>query len=288
MTYDILFTASTYKSTMSAIRFANSIKHIDGNHLCILTGPIREEVEEIAKETDAICFVSKTDSLYLGRAWGFVWALNNGINAEYMCSCDDDIEFTNNSKDILTLLNKASEYGFSVAVLCNEAHDYADDKRFLGKTIEGDFVLNLSWVNGDCMFTHWQDNLYYGLPDTVLSSPISYYTEIEYQHRMRAMTNKPLLAVKDKDKYLHHFRTEDTATIRAEQAGTGHVAGLRLWKLKYDLDITSIDKTVLTNAFNVIKNEPVVAKHLMFEESAGWDWGAIYNSLKDNYEVIDG
>ncbi len=285
--HDILFTASTYKSTMSAIRFANSIKQIDGNHCCILTGPIREEMEEIAKETDAICFVSKTDSLYLGRAWGFVWAVNNNVSARYMCSCDDDIEFTSNSKDIFTLLNKASEYGFSVTTFCNKAHDYADDKRFTDKTIKGNFVLNLLWVNGDCMFTHWHDNIQYGLPDTVLSSPISYYTEVEYQHRMRAMTKLPLIVSKDKDKYLHHFRTEDTAAIRADQAGTGHVAGLHLWKEKYGLEITSLTKSAFDNSFNVIKANPFIENHIMFDESASC-WIDIYNSLKDDYEVIDG
>ncbi len=276
MKYDILFTASTYRSVQNAIRFANSIKYIDGNHLCIISGYLEEDTKEIAKETDAITFVSKINSLYLGRAWGFVWAINSGVEFKYLCSCDDDLEFTENSSDIVAELDKASEYGFSVLAFQNFHHEY------LHKHIEGKFYTHPPWINGDCMYSHAKDNMKFGLPDCSLDTPVMYYSEAEYQQRMQVMTGKPIIVPSIQDKYIHHFRTDPViAALRAETFMHGHVAGLEVWKKKHGHTMTKCSWKQLDEAFIAVEKSKNI-EHIMFDGQTN-NWKEIYNSLSRGF-----
>jgi hypothetical protein len=278
---DILFCASTYKSVSNAIRFANSIDYINGKHTCVLTGPIEKEMQEIANQTNAICFVSDTNSLYLGRAWGYIWSLFNTRSHKYLCSCDDDIEFIEDSKNIVYWLNRAyNKVGFSVMTFMSGAHAYKTHE----KMVEN-FAVGVPWLNGDSMFSRTSDNFMHGLPDTLLDYPLSFFTEIEYQQRMRWWTGKPLVVCKGKDRYIHHFRKDKSlAGLRAEQTSTGSSMGLRLWKEKYDMEISKLSPAVISSTFAAVrKADPM--EHMMFEDVL---WFRIYDSLKGDYRRIYG
>lgn len=286
--YDILFTASVYKSARNALRFAQSIKHVEGNHICVLVTPLREDadrlVEGLAGTISLGCrvlvFHSAVDNLYQGRGWGFVWAVANGVSAKYLCSGDDDIEFTEFSHDIVERLD-ATE--FSVMTFRGNAHGY---RKNIGETEHG-ITTDLTWLNGDTMFTHFEDNLQYGVADALPGYPVSYFTEIEYQQRMSYLTGR-WLAVDTRRIvfYIHHFRLdEEMNRVRGEHAILGMSAGKNLWKEKYgiELDHTSIDCEKLYK--RVITMPEKMKSHFIFYGL--WnDWDAIYSLLYPNFELV--
>lgn len=286
--YDILFTASVYKSARNALRFAQSIKNIDGNHICVLVTPLREDadrlVEGLAGTIDLGCrvlvFHSTVNSLYQGRGWGFVWAVANGITPSYLCSGDDDIEFTEFSHDIVERLDTTE---FSVMTFRGNAHGY---RKNVDATEHG-ITTDLIWLNGDTMFTHFADNLQFGVADSLLDYPVSYFTEIEYQQRMSYFTGRWLAVdMRRIIFYTHHFRlNEEMNRIRGEHAIAGMTAGTNLWRVKYgiELDGMHIDCEKLYN--QVITMPEKMKTHFIFHGL--WnDWGAIYEKLLPSYELV--
>ena len=276
MKYDILFTASTYKSAQNAIRFANSIEHIDGNNLCIITGSLKEDINEISKETDAITFISDVNSLYLSRAWGFVWAINNDIEFKYLCSCDDDLEFIERSDDIVAFLHKASEYGFSVLAFQSPYHAYS------GTELDSGYYLNAPWLNGDCMYSQIEDNIKFGLPDCFLHTPVMYYSEVEYQQRMQVMTGRPIVVPQEKNKYIHHFRTDPViSALRSKLFHEGSKAGTEIWEKKHGFAMKEWKLDIIPKAYAAVEKSKNI-EHIMFGGQTN-NWQEIYDSLSGSF-----
>lgn len=280
----ILFTASTYKSVDSAIRFLRSIQNVEGSHKAVICGPVRWELEHIKAHVGEVpnckirLFHSGLNNMYLCRAFGFVLFAANKKRARYYFSGDDDIEFTEASRDLVKVLD--SERRFSVATFSNGIIGYKVDDS--GKT------WNPYWINGDSMFSHWDDNLLYGLPDSVRHAPVSYYTEIEYEHRMRHLTHKSTLVFNDRQYYTHHFReTPYQNEARGDGANQAMTCGRHLWEEKYDLPpFSEYEDGIWDRLDRDIKFMPEkMVQHVMFGGQSN-DWQAIYESLKDNFVEV--
>ncbi len=94
--YDLILTLSTYKSVHVARHFLDTLHYLGENVLAILVGSIEDELRELAAGSvsiPAVFIQSDINSLHFGRAWGFAWAVNNGLDARYLVSCDDDLEW---------------------------------------------------------------------------------------------------------------------------------------------------------------------------------------------------
>lgn len=285
--YDILFTASTYKSAQNALCFIKSICQIEGNHICTVVSPLQSDIDEIvtglANAGDVGCrvivFRSTVDHLYQSRGWGFVWAVANGIQARYLCSCDDDIEFTENSQDIVRRLNINR---YSIMAFSSNVHGY----RFTIGDIQGhdNITTDIGWINGDAMFSHFEDNLKYGVPDALLTYPVSYFTEIEYQHRMSCLTGEWMKVDARKTFYLHHFRNNsELNSLRGQHAIVGMSVGKQLWKEKYGIDLGvghTFDCQALYQQVSTMPEK--MEKHFIFHGL--WnDWGEIYNRISPQF-----
>lgn len=257
---DILFTAAAYKSAQHAIEFANSIGFVGENNYCVLATPIRSEIQEIVdgiKDCRNIAVLySHIDNLYFCRAIGFLFALKRRMKFRYYCSCDDDIEFTENSRKILGILDKTE---FSVMTFCN-----------VKRRINGELVYGPAWINGDSMFSHFSENLQYGLPDSLPNEPVTFFTEVEYQHRMRWLTGRPIVVDRRAHYYKHNSRNENDPITKIRDENSSHKmnAGNRFWKEKYGIDVNfsggGNHEAVYNRTMNH-KNEEKMKSHLIFD-----------------------
>lgn len=276
MTIDILFTASTHRSVANAIRMAESLAWIDGQTMLVLTGDSLDELAEIDRaNTGATLLHSQRDNLYFNRAAGLIWAGWHGVQARYLCSCDDDLEFTEESRDLVQILDKASEMTeFGVMTFNNHSHRYdgfSDD-------IQGDLRVGVRWINGDSMFVPWPYVVRFGLPDSLPDVPVTYFSEIEYQHRIRALTGRPIVAACGKQAYyVHHFREPGPITTdRATRAMDGIAAGSEFWRRKYGVDVDAGDWHKYPELFEVVKAAGDEARrHLIFGGLAAPGWPQI-------------
>ncbi|MCX7908195.1 MAG: FkbM family methyltransferase [Ignavibacteria bacterium] len=290
--YDILFGISTFKSSHLAIRLLKSIPKVQGKHIAFIVSPVIEDLVEIKNSlnevsTDVVLFHSKIDNLALGRAWGFVWAINNGIVARYYCSCDDDIEFTENSKYILERLDKAySTLGFSIMAF-DSSHPY----RYPYFKQKIDYLkINPPFIDGNCMFSRFSDNILYGVMDAPLEAPSVFYTEVEYLHRMMYFTNKPGIVDCEKEFYLHHIRVDPkTQPIRQERYESRDKAGKFFWEQKFGLkNLNFIDDFEYYDIYNLLINSEKkenFKKHLIFKGT--WNkWDEIYSEFRNDFQLI--
>jgi hypothetical protein len=283
--YDILFTASTYRSSANAIRFVRSIKHIKGDHICILVTPLQSDATEIVnllRNTKnlgcrVLIFLSDVDNLYQGRGWGFVWAVANGIHPTYLCSCDDDLEFTENSHDIV---NRLDANNFSVMTFKANINVNAPPKV---RVEEDKTSKDIIWLNGDSMFTHFEDNLAYGVADALLEYPVSFFVEIEYQQRMCHFTSEWLTVDREREFYLHHFREDNELTrLRSQHAAVGITTGKRLWKEKYGIELPDMHPDVAGLYPKVCAMPAKMKSHFIFYGM--WnEWDKIYERLEPQF-----
>lgn len=289
MAYDILFTASTYKSSQNALRLIKSIRQIEGNHICTVVTPLQEDIGELVAGLNAmgdvgcrtLIFHSTVNHLYQSRGWGFVWTVVNNIQPCYLCSCDDDIEFTENSNDIVRRLNINK---YSIMAFSSSAHGY----RFTIGDIQGkdNVTTDIGWINGDAMFTHFEDNLRYGVPDALLTYPVSYFTEIEYQHRMAFLTGGWTKVDARKTFYLHHFRDNSNLNaLRGQHAITGMSVGKQLWKEKYGIDLGSGHTFDCQALFQQVSTMPEKMKSHFIFHGLWNDWNAIYERISPQFTL---
>jgi hypothetical protein len=237
MKYDIIFTASTFKSNDNAIRTINSVRHIPGRHLYILTGPFLEDMQAIAagieRGTETILWQSDNPNLYFCRDWGWLSAKMLGLEAYWHCTGDDDLEFTDASAEIVYQLLRARRIGASVIGFNSSCNFYGGA---ISKMVDN-FRTDAPWINGDCMFAAWEDNLEYGLPDCLPNHNVPFFTEVEYQHRLRALSGRPLLVAVDKTYYVHHSRTQPEISAIRDLDVVGRItAGSDFWKAKYGVE----------------------------------------------------
>lgn len=287
--YDILFGLSTYKSANLAIRMLKSLHKVKGQHLAVVVSPLEEDVIKLKNaleefEIDVLIFKSNIDNQCLGRAWGFVWAVNNGITARYYCSCDDDLEFTEQSYDMLDRLDSTySTHGFSMMAF-DSNHPY---KYPYFEEMHGYLKFNPTFIDGNCMFTRFYDNLLYGVMDAPLESPSVFYTEVEYLHRLMYFTKKPAIVDFEKEFYLHHIRTDANVQVyRQQRYKEREKAGRYFWFLKFGISIEdfpdefmypTLYKQVIQN--NLVEN---FKKHLIFKNE--WNhWEKIYSMFSTDF-----
>lgn len=287
--YDILLSAATYEYPDVTIRMLRSIDKLNGRCLAVISGCRIEDLKEIAKHEypcDIVLMKAPHNSTYLCRAWGFIWAVHMGITADFFFNADDDLEFTDASTKMLPLLREAiHDPGFSVIGFKPSAP--ADVG---GSGVEhGIYRINPLYLDGHLNITQWEDNLEYGLPDSLPNEPMSYFTEIEYQHRLRVLSGRPTVICLGDIYYIHHFRNDPERTNRrAHTCAGGITAGGELWKKKYGITNLTIMHNVYecNRIFEIVKDQPEAMKrHFLFDGS--WnDWVAIYEQLKDGFERV--
>src|SRR3990167_8955567 len=194
MSLDILFTASTYRSVEHARTMANSIGRIRGRCELVLCGPIRSEIEDLSSMSEFASLVSPINNSYACRAIAALYAMREGMEPAYLCSCDDDLEFTAESADLLGELDRAQlETGFGVATFNSSSHNYEDMPGQIQERV-GD-TLEMGWLDGNSLFIPWDVVLDAGLPDSLPTAPLTYFTEVEYQHRVRVLLKRPSVAM---------------------------------------------------------------------------------------------
>lgn len=290
--YDIVFTLSTYKSCQIAINFLRSLKFLQANVLPILVSPIENDLEYIYSQTidiPVVYILSDFNSLHMGRAWGFVWAFNNNIRGRYLASCDDDIEFYEPAKDILSRLDQADQQiGFSLMAF-RSTHPQWD----AGMThIHDEIKVGLNWLDGNCIFSKWQDNVDFGVIDALPEVPMCYFVELEYSHRMRFLTGRPLVYDVRNVYYQHIFRADPQINAqRALNSDRGLVSGNQFWVRKFGLQMMDINSTpgIHEHLYKLTTTSPgAVArytKHLLFDGE--WnDWEKIYAGYVHQTRVV--
>lgn len=284
--YDILLCAATYDFPGCAVRMLRSMDKLDGKCLAVISGCKRDDLEAIAKQEypcDVVLMKAPRNCMYLCRAWGFVWAVHEDIRADFMFSADDDLEFIDESAKMLPMLNEAKiDPGFSVAGFGSKG------TKIIGEVTDR-YRINPLFMDGNLNITQWDDNLDYGLLDSLPDEAMSYFTEVEYQHRMRILTGRPTLQWANKIYYIHHFRNDPVRTkARTSSCSRGQYAGCQLWKEKYGLDGLRIatDVRECNRIFEAVKNKKAEMKrHLLF--GGLWnDWEAIHELLKDGFERV--
>lgn len=295
--YDIILTLSTYKSIHIARRFLDTLHYLGENVLAVLVGPIESELRELADGSPSIPAVyiqSDINSLHFGRAWGFVWAVSNGLKARYLASCDDDLEWTPISGKILSRLDLAEKkfnwclMGFhSTHPTFPIAYQYKSDE----------FLVDYGWLDGNLIFSKWDDNLEFGVIDATIDVPQIYYVELEYAHRMRFLTGRPVIFDKNDHVYYHHLFRADPGINdeRAINLFSGMGAGNYFWQRKFGLDVLNFDGDVSQYPDGIHKwlydttaqeqHRESFKKHLLFDGM--WnDWGAIYERFVSSTKVI--
>lgn len=280
----ILFTAATHHSVENAVRMAASIEWIPGLNGIVFAGVERAELVEIKRAVPAAsCLLSTVDNLYFCRALGFLWALMVGIPYDYICSCDDDLEFVPESSALPQRLRAAEQSAdFSLLTFNNHSHHYDE---FSERSLDG-FRLEPLWVNGDSMFVRWHDVLSFGLPDSLPDEPVTYFSEIEYQHRLRLLTGRPLVVDCGLPRYyIHHFREPGPITQeRAGRAGQGIAAGQRFWREKYAVE--GIDVADAHSFPELLERMTGKAGFRMLLFDGLPTWGEILIRYADYFEVV--
>jgi len=280
---DILLCAPTYRSSTAAIRMIESLHHIDANVLCFITGS-REDEELlviadylVGKDFPVILACAERNCAAFNQAWGFVWAVNNGLHAKYVCWIDDDVEFVHNDVAIMQAIEGAEPFSLlSLALPCEPR--------------EKNNPIGAGWLDACGIVAKFEDCVKYGVRDSQPEAPWIFYTEVEYMHRMCYFTNRPT-ASSVGCYYLHYQRTDaDLIEKRAEtEAEAFHYAG-RFWKDKFDIDvhIDPIGDPDVWGELWALCNTGYnynFEKHLIFD--GRWvDWEDIYNSY--NVEILRG
>lgn len=287
--YDIIFGISTYRSNDLINRFLASTHNLLGKNLFVVISPIEQDMLNAFYDNpsnDVVFMTSKINNHVLGRSWPFVWAVNNGISAKYYCECDDDLEWTKESGKIFGKLEKGwkelpyAMFGFD----STHPYGYKDFERMQGKLKVG-----VPWLDGNCIFTRWQDNLECGVMDSLPTAPLAFFVETEYAHRLRYLTNRPIVMDTETTYYIHHFRDNPNLFTQRKKTFTKAVEdGRRFWKEKFGLDVEfkgDVHKTLYQKE-TAPECKDGFRKHLLFD-GLFTDWKAIYTKFAPNFTVLE-
>jgi hypothetical protein len=241
-----------------------------------VAAPRREDLEAIRSSTDrGILLQTARNHAYFNRAVGFIWAVHEGLEARFYCNLDDDIEFTEGSRDLLEYLDQDD---WSLKVFSNKYQGY--NQR-----------INPYKIDGNCMFVHWQDVLDYGVPDAYPDEVMSFHIENEYSYRLRLLTGRPTIAENEREFYLHHFRTEPhRQKQRGELFGTrGEYGAGYFWAKKYGVeDFNTYEEGIYARLVDVMARKPdAMRNHLLFD-GLGNDWKTIWDSIQAEVKPFDG
>jgi hypothetical protein len=292
--YDLVLTASTYKSTHLALKFLNTVHLLGENNLVIMVSPNRNELETISQNSNykkVVYIQSDINSLHFGRAWGFVWAHMNDAKGRYLVSCDDDLSWRQESTEIVSRLDKAkAEIGFSLMGFSSThpvfptVYDYATPEKV---------IVGYKWLDGNCIFSEWENNVQFGVLDSSLDAPLSFFVELEYSHRMRFLTGKPIvLDCHQSYYYEHNFRRDPTINkLRGEFTIAALSAGNHYWNKKFGIPVIDITTTpdshnwLYTQTAKEIYRE-TFKKHLCFDGMSAPNWEEIYKRYSTKTKVV--
>lgn len=289
--FDFVLTASTYKSNQLAENLLRSLKYFaPAKILPIFVSPIESDLKAIANANPtipAVYILSTINSLHFGRAWGFVWAVHNKIKSKYLITADDDIEFFPPAKDILARLNWANkEIGFSLMGFSSNHPAWASGYSRVVDCVS----VGVEWLDGNCIFSNWKDNLEYGVIDGTIDVPQLYYVELEYSHRMRYLIQKPILFDKKAVYYKHVFRADPAINdLRSSNTGGGIQSGGDFWRKKFGLTFNiSSEPGIHERIYQETTQEPYSENYKKFLLFGGaWNnWRSIYNDYSDKCRVI--
>ncbi len=295
--YDLILTLSTYKSVHITRSFLDTLHYLGENVLAVLVGPIEDELRELAEGSQSIPAVfiqSDINSLHFGRAWGFAWAVNNGLKARYLASCDDDLEWIPMSEKILPRLDQAEEeIGWCLMGFQSTHPTFPNPYQY----VYDEFLVDYGWLDGNCIFSKWDDNLEYGVIDSTVEAPQVFYIEIEYAHRMRFLTERPIIFDLSSDAYYRHlFRTDPAINAeRGKNAISGMGAGNHFWQRKFGIEALDFERSggkypegihewIYETTIQKQYQEDF-KKHMLFDGL--WnDWVAIYDRFVGATKVI--
>lgn len=283
---DLLLCVPTYRSAHAAIRMIESLHYIDANILCFITGvdvqPIADYLQ--GKDVPVILAQSNRNCTAFNQAWGFVWAMNNGLKAEYVCFIDDDVEFTENSRDIVQTIKAAEP--FSVLSLASSVLTptglHARDNGVL---------VDIHCLDECGIFVSFENCRQYGVRDSQPQATWIFYTGVEYLHRLRYLTGVLSVADVSRVHYLHHQRTDvEINAVRTETEGDAWHYSSFFWKDKFGISL-SIDPIGNPKIWNELwelcseKHSGEFRKHLVFD--GRWvEWGEIYDAYCAGVEIV--
>jgi len=234
--------------------------------------------------------VSPINNSYACRAIAALYAMREGMEPAYLCSCDDDLEFTAESADLLGELDRAQlETGFGVATFNSSSHNYEDMPGQIQERV-GD-TLEMGWLDGNSLFIPWDVVLDAGLPDSLPTAPLTYFTEVEYQHRVRVLLKRPSVAIIGKQAYYRHgFRpaSDPVTNERADRAGHAIEAAATFWREKYGVhDIGVGDANNYPALLETVRAAGDRAnQHLIFEGLGPPDWDEIIAKMMAGVVVL--
>jgi hypothetical protein len=290
--YDFLITSCVYYSVDKSLDLAKSLKYLPGRNLIIFTGCRQEDVQELNKELQELdieyaVFDSDINNSRFCINWGFICSVMMELKAKWYISCDDDIEFWEAAKDIPQRLDRAKEMGFSIMAFRNPNQTYGGQ----GANMQEGYQIAPGWLDGNAMFFDYEDVLKYGLTDSIIDDPITFFVEMELEHRYRILTGKPLMVDLSQNYYLHHFRDDpEMAKVRNWNAVRGMCAGSELWIKKYGFNPGDWNHDGCHQRIFAHVSQPEqlsnMKRHIMYDNRWTNDWPGIIRFAADKVKLV--
>jgi hypothetical protein len=244
--YDIISSVPVYKSASKAERyFLHGLKQLECNVLGMVVTFIDEDTNAlipiVESTTGADVALFKCDVNSTVYAWGLapLWCLHNKIDFRYNTQIMDGDEFIEGvSNTTIHLLDQA--YKKSDFVICS--FNYVDNtyNGWGEQCIDGHLEINPEWVDAH-YFVRKEDILKYGIVDGPSDFPNPFFTDMEYIHRARHLSGRPLVVDTTHSGAVHqwvfHHRREDldVVAIRNENSIPRITAGSEFWIRKYGI-----------------------------------------------------
>jgi hypothetical protein len=279
--YDFLLTTSVYYSVDKSLGLAKSLKYLPGRNLIIFTGCRDEDVHELNKELlklniEYAVFKSEINNSRFCVNYGFICSVMMYLKAQWYISCDDDIEFWEEAKYIPQRLEHAKDIGFSIMAFKNPNQQYGG----LDAVMYHGYQIAPGWLDGNAMFFDYEDVKLYGLTDSIIEEPITFFVETELQHRYRILKGKPLMVDLSRNYYLHHFRDDPEMTRKRNWNAThGMYAGSMLWIRKYGINPNDWNEDGCHQRLFAYVSQaeqiPNMKRHIMYNDLWTNDWPGI-------------
>jgi hypothetical protein len=220
--------------------------------------------------------------------WGFLCAVMMNRYAKWYVSCDDDIEFYEAAGDIPARLDFMYQKGFCIAGFCNNVQQYGG----LAACDSDGIQVAPGWLDGNAMFMAYEDVMKWGLTDSLIDQPITFFVEVELEHRYRVLSGKPLMVDLSKVYYRHRFRDDpEMAHKRNWNDWQGMKSGSDLWKLKYGLEVGDWNSAgVHQRIFDHVSHperRKMLESHLMYNGLWTDSWPKMVQFAADRVRLIE-
>lgn len=290
--YDFLITTGTYFSVDKSLNLAKSLQYLPGRNLIIFTAYRHDDAQALTKELKKLpiefaVFHTDVNNSRFCINWGCVFSVQSQMQAQWYLSCDDDIEFYEAAKYIPERLEQMKKIGFCIGGFCNQVQQYG------GKAAcnpEG-FQIAPGWLDANAMFMDYEDVKKYGLTDSLIEEPITFFVEVELEHRWRVLTGKPLIVDLERVYYKHRFRDDpNMINMRKWNDGRGIWAGSQLWARKYGFEPWDWNKPgchqYIYNMVSRPDQAPNMKRHIMYRDLWTNNWKGIINFCTERVKLI--